>query len=196
MALTTYAELKTAVASWLNRSDLTASIPDFIRLAEADIRRDVRVQAMESVATGTLTGETLAHPTGFIEARRLTVAGYVYEYRMPADYSEAVRVTADDKIYTIVGSNFYILNGASGDAYTLTYAAAFTGFSADADTNWLLLNAPDTYLFGALRYAAIFMADDGAMTRYLAMYLSAAKRISGQEHAAAYSGSRVVVRAA
>jgi hypothetical protein len=195
VAINTYATLKTSVASWVNRSDLTASIPDFVTLAEADIRRDVRVQAMESVATGTLTGETLAHPTRFIEARRLTLGGYAYEYRTPADYTELVRVSSQDTVYTSIGDAFYILNGKSGDSYSLTYWAAFAAFSADADTNWLLANAPDIYLFGALRYAAIFMADDAAMTRNLAMYLSAAKRVSSQEHRSAYSGSTITVRA-
>jgi len=195
MALSTFGGLKTAVASFLNRSDLTASIPDFVVLAEADIRRDVRVQAMEAVATGTLTGETLAHPTRYIEARRLSLDGHVYEYRTPADYTELVRVSSQDTVYTSIGESFYILNGANGDSYALTYWAGFAAFSADADTNWLLANAPDVYLFGALRYAAIFMADDAAMTRNLAMYLSAAKRVSSQEHRSAYSGSTLTVRA-
>jgi hypothetical protein len=34
MSITTYSELQTAVANWLKRSDLTATIPDFIRLAK------------------------------------------------------------------------------------------------------------------------------------------------------------------
>ncbi len=37
MALTTYTELKTSIGDWLNRSDLTTAIPDFISLAEAQI---------------------------------------------------------------------------------------------------------------------------------------------------------------
>ena len=42
MAITTYAELKSSIANWLNRDDLTSVIPDFISLAEAQIARDVR----------------------------------------------------------------------------------------------------------------------------------------------------------
>ena len=42
MAITTYAELKTAIANWLNREDLTSVIPDFISLAEADFNRKLR----------------------------------------------------------------------------------------------------------------------------------------------------------
>ena len=39
MAITTYAELKTAVGDWLNRSDLDSVIPNFISLAEAQFNR-------------------------------------------------------------------------------------------------------------------------------------------------------------
>ena len=39
MALGTFTELKDAIADWLDRSDLTARIPDFIALAEARINR-------------------------------------------------------------------------------------------------------------------------------------------------------------
>jgi hypothetical protein len=39
MAISTYTDLKTSIASWLNRDDLTSVIPDFISLAEAGINR-------------------------------------------------------------------------------------------------------------------------------------------------------------
>ena len=40
MAITTYAELKTAIANFLARSDLTDRIPEFIALAEARMSRE------------------------------------------------------------------------------------------------------------------------------------------------------------
>ena len=36
MALTTFSGLKSSIADWLNRSDLTNQIADFIALTEAD----------------------------------------------------------------------------------------------------------------------------------------------------------------
>ena len=42
MAITTYAQLQTAAASWLDRTDLTATIPEFIELAEARFNRVIR----------------------------------------------------------------------------------------------------------------------------------------------------------
>ena len=44
MALSTYTELKASVADWLNRTDLTSVIPDFIALAEAQIERTLRTR--------------------------------------------------------------------------------------------------------------------------------------------------------
>lgn len=42
MALDNYADLQTAIGNWLNRSDLSAQIPDFITIAEAQMRRRFR----------------------------------------------------------------------------------------------------------------------------------------------------------
>ena len=52
MALDTFANLKTSIANYLNRDDLTSYIPDFIALAEARHGRDLRLRI-------TLIGERL-----------------------------------------------------------------------------------------------------------------------------------------
>ena len=44
MAFTTYTELKSVVADYLARTDLTAQIPDFITLAEVRLKRDLRIR--------------------------------------------------------------------------------------------------------------------------------------------------------
>ncbi len=49
MALSTFSELKTEIANYVDRSDLTDQIPTFIKLAEARINRLLRVRIMESV---------------------------------------------------------------------------------------------------------------------------------------------------
>ena len=49
MALSTFSELKTEIADYCDRSDLTSQIPTFIKLTEARINRSLRVRLMESV---------------------------------------------------------------------------------------------------------------------------------------------------
>jgi hypothetical protein len=50
MAFTSYSDLKTTIANYLARSDLTTQIPDFIALAEARLSRELRTRKMLVVA--------------------------------------------------------------------------------------------------------------------------------------------------
>ena len=42
MSISNFTELKSSIADFLNRDDLTAVIPTFIKLAEADMNRKLR----------------------------------------------------------------------------------------------------------------------------------------------------------
>lgn len=70
MALTTYTELKTSIADWLNRTDLTSTIPDFISLAEAQIERQLRTRQMLTRTTLTIDAEFESTPTDFWRSER------------------------------------------------------------------------------------------------------------------------------
>lgn len=195
MSLSTYADLKSAIATWVNRTDLTSVIPDFVRLTESDIRNDVRVQAMEQFSSGTLTGETLAHPARFLFARRLVVGSLPYTYVTSERYQDLSYARATDLVFTSIGQSLYILNGKSGDDYSLIYTQAFAALSADSDTNWLLTNAPDVYLYGACKHAATYLASQADEVRFTALYNSAISRVNRQEQRAAFGGP-LMVRAA
>ena len=73
MALGTYTELKDAIADWLDRSDLTARIPDFIALAEARINRELRIRPMEVRSTMVTTADQqyFQLPGGYIQMRNM-----------------------------------------------------------------------------------------------------------------------------
>lgn len=47
MSISTYAELKTAIANFLARTDLTEQIPNFIQLAEARLSRELETRDQE-----------------------------------------------------------------------------------------------------------------------------------------------------
>ena len=69
--MTDYSSLKSTIASYLGRSDLTSQIPDFIQLAEERLRRDLRTRQMLVVARADTTSgtETVGLPTDFLEMR-------------------------------------------------------------------------------------------------------------------------------
>ena len=71
MALSTYTELKTSIGDWLNRSDLTSVIPDFISLAEAQVERTLRTRQMIVRANASFDAEYGAVPSDFLETKSL-----------------------------------------------------------------------------------------------------------------------------
>ena len=73
MSISTYSELKTAVANFLARTDLTDQIPDFIQLAEARLSRELESRDQEKRANATLTigDQYIALPTDLREVREV-----------------------------------------------------------------------------------------------------------------------------
>jgi hypothetical protein len=74
VSLATYTDLKTSVANYLERDDLTAVIPDFITLTENRLNRDLRVRVNLVRATTSTTAGTEFYdlPSDLIELRNIT----------------------------------------------------------------------------------------------------------------------------
>ena len=180
MSITNHAELKTAVANWLKRNDLTSYIDDFIALAEVRINRDVAsfirpLRALESQATGVVNTETLALPTGYAGTKRfsLTIGGSdrVLEYGTP---EQVARFDHDGLpvYYTINGSNFHIYpHPVAGYDYKLDYLKNLDSLSLGA--NWLITNAPDVYLYGTLLQATPYIKNDKRIPVWEGLYQKA-----------------------
>ena len=168
MAINTYATLKTAVANWLDRSDLDARIPEFIVLGEATFNRVLRLRAMETtVADATPSGSKEdALPTGYLQMREihLTTSPVVSLAYITPEIMYRIRAgstSGKPNSYTIVGDN--ILFGPTPDGvydYSMTYYKSFDALADDTQTNWLVLNAPDLYLYGTLLQAEPFLMND------------------------------------
>ena len=82
MALSTYAELKTSIANWLNRSDLTDEISDdFIKLVESEYNSKLRIKAMlNSDSSFSIDAETVAVPSGFLQVRDFYIVQGTVKY--------------------------------------------------------------------------------------------------------------------
>ena len=71
MALGNYTELQASIADFLNRSDLTLVIPDFITMAEADMNRTLRIKDMSVRTRAPLSGQYLKLPPDFLGVRNI-----------------------------------------------------------------------------------------------------------------------------
>jgi hypothetical protein len=161
MSISNYNELKTAIASWLARDDLTAFIPDFITLFEASACRELRVRPAETTATITPTSGAAALPADFLAMRRLTWAGSPnrdLEYVHPAWLAQNYPTSAAGMpaIYTIEGGTVKV-RPVSDMPIDLLYRAKTPAVSGAL--NWLFTNHPDVYLFGSLAEAYMFNKD-------------------------------------
>ncbi len=166
MSISTYGQLKTALEHWLNRANLTSRIPEFIVMAEARIHYGsmeppfqsdpLRIRAMENAVTATISTQRTQLPTGYLQQRRLYLASDPVRnlnYVAPEQFwSTWVSSTSGlPKQFTVEGEEFVVGPSPDGN-YTakLLYYKKFTSFSDESDTNWLLTNAPQAYLHGAL----------------------------------------------
>lgn len=201
MAISTYAELKSAIADFLNRDDLTSVIPTFVSLAEAGIKRDVRHWRMENRATADLDSQYEALPARWASPVRLIITGSPSYELMPIGQAEMARLRASNnaagrpQYYALTQGEleFYPTPDAT---YTLemVYYEAPAALSADGDTNWLLTNFPDVYLYGSLVHTAPYLSDDARAQVWAALYQSAVDKIAIDEQRAKYGGSGLRIK--
>jgi hypothetical protein len=187
MAITTYAELKLAVASWLGREELTNRIPEFIAMAEDRIAMDLRVQAMETTSDLTISSQRVSFPTGFLEVRRLYLNSSddkPLDYFVPPVFwtRTFANETGQPDAFTIEGQEFVFAPSPS-TTYTgkLLYYKRFTALSGASDTNWILSNARGLLLYGALIEAYTYLEDDAGTLKMAAMYDQLLSRVMNSD---------------
>src|SRR5574340_1361726 len=71
MSVATFAELKTAIAAWSHRADLTSYVADFVTMGEANLFADLKVKEMEARTDYTPTSRYLSTPTRMTSIRRI-----------------------------------------------------------------------------------------------------------------------------
>jgi len=208
MALSTYAELKTGIANWLNRTDLTDEIADdFIKLTEADFNAKLRIRQMEQIDSITIDSETETVPTGFIAVRSFYILSssvkYPLEYITPANMFETRggSRTGKPRAYTIESDNeteTFRFGPSPDTSYTgyLSYYKAISPLSVSNTSNWMLANHPAVYLYGSLFHAANFLGgiDPQQVQNWLAMYSTSMERCENNDKQDSYGGAPVVQR--
>jgi hypothetical protein len=202
MSYTSYSDLKTAIAGYLARSDLTAQIPDFIRLSELRLRRDLRIrQMLKSVTTATVAGDgTVELPSDFLEVRDLVIVGnppQPLNYSSPSAFTRNARSWESGKPldYTVLANDFQ-LAPVPDAVYTvkMLYFAAPTFLSDSNTSNVFLANTPDVLLYGALLEAEPYLMNDARLNTWGSMFDRALSSITRSDQQGQYSGVPLVIK--
>jgi hypothetical protein len=163
MSITTYSELKTAVSNWLDRTDLSSRIPEFIAMYESQVNRRLLLRPQTTTASITMTSGSGTLPTDYLEWKRVTWTGSTKReltYVTPSALI-AFNPASDSDVpthFTIEGSTIKVAR-LDDTSLQLLYTQKVPSLSDSATTNWLLTSHPDAYLFGALTMSATFTSD-------------------------------------
>jgi len=204
MAITTYAELQTATANWLDRTDLTARIPEFIELAEANFNRVIRQPDMIGKDDSfSIASRYTTLPTDTLEIVRIVVdltPVIVLEYLTPEEISQrriVMSATGKPYYFTTVGgaTNQLEVLPSPDSTYSssIVYYTRIAALTDGATSNWLLAAHPDIYLFGTLVEAEPYLKNDDRLSMWTAKLDKALSdlRLQGQRERHTASGLRM-----
>ena len=201
MAISTYTELKTAVANWLDRDDLTDRIPEFIALAETRMNRVLRLRMMEAKYTASTVGaqRNYALPTGYLQMRNfqlntspITTLSYVSPEIFDRLWGGSTGGTP--QFYTILANEIQLGPiPASVQTMEMLFYKKITALSSTNLTEQMLTDNPDIYLYGALLEAEPFIMNDERVSLWALGFEKAVANLQEQDNKDRHSGSALRV---
>jgi hypothetical protein len=197
--ITNYSTLRSTIADYLNRSDLTSQIETFIQFAEADLNTRLRCREMIVRAEATSSAEYIQLPADWLEAINL----HIIDGQQPLRYItlDEADIINKERVYT--APHFYsLMNGAieivpepaDNIDIEMIYYGKIPALSDQNTTNWLLTKAPDVYLYGALTHAAPFLLDDQRIPVFGQIYMSRIEALMEESQKSLHSGSPLIAR--
>lgn len=217
MALTSYNDLKTTIANYLARSDLTAVIPDFISLAEAKLKR--RFRDVTSLSGSVSTNWLLTnHPDVYLYGSLLEAQPYLMDDARISIWAQIFERVVVEVRYPNSSANLSNYAGLQlaisdwlirpdldvvipqfiqlAEAKLQRRFVDVTTLTSQNNTNWLLTSHPDVYLYGSLVEAAPYIKDDPRIPVWLENYNTRAaevRRPSTSANFINYTGFKAMV---
>jgi hypothetical protein len=169
--ITTFSTLKTAVADFLGRSDMSAvggPIDVMIALAEDKIYRELRLRFMEDSTAVAISSGVVPIPGDYMELRNATVTNSGEQTSLDAksaDWHYAnYPLRSTDGVPKFIGQegDNFIFSPYPDNGYTVTvrYYAKPTRLSTSNETNWLTSNATDLLFYEALLQSIAYLGSD------------------------------------
>jgi hypothetical protein len=203
MALTNYATLSLAIADWLNRDDLTTQIPDFISLAEAEMKR--RLRRTSTLDTLTIDDDAVTPPADMAELRSIRLVSDLPSLDNPMRLCTPEMLAErkarsggvagrPDSVAYVAGELMFAPEPDQEYDAEIIYFVQLTALTG-TETNTVLTEAPDAYLYGALLQAEPYLEHDERIPVWREKFDSAIEQLnkwrSDEEHNASISSARL-----
>lgn len=201
MDITTGPGLVEAIAEEINRADLSATIPAWIKMAESGFNQVLRVR--EQVKRATLTTDTrfIVLPDDFRQMKSVRIndpiKGPTRLFLSSEDSINDPRLrgswVSDPRYFTIVGSEIELSPFKIGSELEveLTYYASVPTLDVTTPgaTTWLLDKAPQLYLYAALVHSAPYLVEDERLAVWTQLASDAVQSLNGEYEAGRNAGS-------
>lgn len=205
MPITTYAELKTNIADFLNRDDLTSVSSTFVSLAEADLNRQIRHWRQEKRSTASIDTQYSAIPADMLEVIRFYITSgdtrpleLISQSQMLDRKFRNLNTSGQPAYYAVTAGELEVYPVPDGTYTSELYYFGKTPALSDSNTsNWILEHYPDAYLYGSLIHSAPYLKDDARIQVWAALYQNAIDAINQASEKAKFGGSgrRMKIRA-
>lgn len=183
MAITTYAELKSAIESYVDRGDVDAD--ELIDLAEARHKRDVRIRDMMAREAITVDSRQIDLPDGFLEMMQLRLLTDPVTVLEEVNIHEMTRVREESngkpKFFVVTSDIEFDKSPDSSYSGEIVFWKELDALSGSNTSNAILSRAPDLYLYGALLAAEPFLFNDERIGVWEKLYTSARDRLNNMD---------------
>lgn len=202
MAITTYAELQTAITSWLRRADMAAIVPDLISVAEDRIYRNLRVRTMEETLSSTIASGVISVPSDYVDLKHAYISStspYQWLERKSAEwiyrnYRYREQDTGIPRFIAREGTNF-IFGPYPASTYTVGGIYYKRLDPVSTAVNDIFTSHPGLWLFGALSESAPYIHNDNRLPMWEAKFGQIIAEVNAEEYRENSSGSRLAMTA-
>ena len=201
MSFTSYSDLQTTISDYLARNDLVTQIPDFIRLAELRLNRDLRIRQMSKVVTTTTTASdpTVELPSDFNMIRDIhlnTNPIATLSYETPSIFYRNAKPSTigQPKFYTILAQEIQLSPVPDGVyEIQMLYYSNIPSLTDTNTTNAFLTVCPDLLLYASLAEAEPYLMNDPRIATWQALYDRGVQSLSTADDAGEYSGTPLAI---
>jgi len=190
--ITNYATLKTAIADYLARDDLTTFIPNFVQNAENKLRRTLNLRNEETALSVSVSSGVAAVPTGFkalkfayFDGSPTTPLKWVPLEELYNEYPTRTGATTPNLISRET-TNFIFGPVAKAGTLKGVYFKKQDALET-TDPSWYVTNAPEVLLYTSLMDAAPFIQDDPRIAVWQGLALDAIETLKAEQLNAEYS---------
>jgi len=203
--VTDFDTLATEVASYLDRSDLTTHIPNFIEACENKLYRSLEIRGLEVAFSETVSSGVIAlsgvtryrNPKYlYVNSNPITPLNFVSLETLYRQYSNRSQTSAKPTLIAREAGNL-IFGPVAADTVVVkgVYYEQLANLSTGGTTtNWFTDNYPELLLYGSLTQAEPFIADDPRIVVWRAMYDDALSTLMELETRESRGGGSLQIR--